>query len=294
LLPQTKIYCENNASLGNIFDLLVLPFKTKAVTYAPEEMLANKVAMITGGGTGIGKAIGLKMAQNGARVAIASRNPGHLASAHAEFTALGLTHLTVRMDVTSKENIQRGVATVAAQWGAIQILVNNAGISGLSLIDDPDDSRWYEIMDTNLNGMYLVTKEVLKRMPNHSGGRVINISSVLGKFGVPGYTAYCTTKHGMIGFSRALALEVVDRGITVNTICPGWVDTEMATQGINETASFQGITPEEFRAQAVAGVPIKRFLEASEVAELACYLASDLAQGITGQAINICGGQTMV
>jgi ketoreductase len=98
----------------------------------------------------------------------------------------------------------------------------------------------------------------------------------------------------MIGFTRALALEVVGRGITVNTVCPGWVDTEMATQGIEETARFQGITPEQFRAQAVAGVPIKRFLEADEVAELVCYLASDQAKGITGQAINICGGQTMV
>lgn len=257
-------------------------------------MLSDKVAMVTGGGTGIGKAIGLKLAQNGAKVAIASRNRAHLAAAHAEFTALGLSHLTVQMDVTRKEDIQRGVAAVVAQWGAIQVLVNNAGISGLSLINDPDDSKWYRILDTNLNGMYLVTKETLKHMRDHSGGRVINISSVLGKFGVPGYTAYCTTKHGMIGFTRALALEVVDRGITVNTICPGWVDTEMATQGIKETAAFQGITPEEFRAQAVAGVPIKRFLEASEVAELTCYLASTLAQGITGQAINICGGQTMV
>jgi ketoreductase len=227
-------------------------------------------------------------------VAIASRNPAHLTAAQAEFTALGLTHLTIQMDVTRKENIQRAIAAVVAQWGAIHVVVNNAGISGLSFIDDPDDARWYEIMNTNLNGMYLVTKEALKRMPNYSGGRVINISSVLGKFGVPGYTAYCTTKHGMIGFTRALALEVVDRGITVNTICPGWVDTEMATQGINESAAFKGITPEEFREQAVAGVPIKRFLEASEVAELACYLASDMAQGITGQAINICGGQTMV
>ena len=89
-------------------------------------------------------------------------------------------------------------------------------------------------------------------------------------------------------------MEVVERGITVNTVCPGWVDTEMATQGINETAAFHGITPEQFRAQAVAGVPIKRFLEADEVAELVCYLASGRASGITGQAINICGGQTMV
>ena len=98
----------------------------------------------------------------------------------------------------------------------------------------------------------------------------------------------------MIGFTRALALEVVNRGITVNAICPGWVDTEMATQGIKQTAALQGITPEEFKAQAVAAVPIKRFLEADEVAGLVCYIASDLARGITGQAINICGGQTMV
>ncbi len=171
---------------------------------------------------------------------------------------------------------------------------NNAGISGLITTDDPDDTKWYDILDTNLNGMYLITKEVLQHMPEHQGGRVINVSSVLGKFGVPGYTAYCTTKHGMIGFTRALALEVVNRGITVNAICPGWVDTEMATQGIKETAALQGITPEEFKAQAVAAVPIKRFLEADEVAGLVCYIASDLARGITGQAINICGGQTMI
>src|SRR4029077_13721693 len=135
--------------------------------------------------------------------------------------------------------------------GRHSYLGNNAGVSGLSLVDDPDDSKWFNILDTNLSGMYLITKEVLKHMPFHHGGRIINIWSVLGKFGVPSYTAYCTTKHGMIGFTRALALKVVGRGITVNTICPGWVDTEMATQGINETA---------------AGVPIKRFLEADKIA----------------------------
>ncbi|HSF57649.1 MAG TPA: SDR family NAD(P)-dependent oxidoreductase [Candidatus Binatia bacterium] len=257
-------------------------------------MLQNRAALVTGGGTGIGKAIGLQLAKNRANVAIASRNRSHLARAAADFKALGLSILTLPMDVRRKDDIEQAIAKIVAQWGAIHILVNNAGISGLSLIDDPDDTKWFNIVDTNLNGMYLVTKEVLKHMPDHDGGRVINISSVLGKFGVPGYAAYCTTKHGMIGFTRALALEVVGRGITVNTVCPGWVDTEMATQGIKETARFQGITPEQFRAQAVAGVPIKRFLEADEVAELVCYLASDQAKGITGQAINICGGQTMV
>jgi ketoreductase len=161
------------------------------------------------------------------------------------------------------------------------------------MISDLSDGKWYDIIETNLHGLYLVTKAVLRTMPDHAGGRVINISSVLGRFGVPGYTAYCTSKHGMIGFTRALALEVVQRGITVNTICPGWVDTEMATLGINETAAHLGITPEEFRAQATAAVPIRRFLEADEIADFVLYIASDAARGITGQAMNICGGQTM-
>jgi ketoreductase len=257
-------------------------------------MVTNKIALVTGGGTGIGKAIGVQLAKNGAKVALASRSHAHIDSAATELISLGLAVLPVQMNVRSKQDIERAVASVIAQWGAIHILVNNAGISGLSMIDDLDDSRWYDIIDTNLNGTYLVTKEVLKQMPDQSGGRIINISSVLGKFGVPGYTAYCTTKHGIIGFTRALALEVVHRGITVNAVCPGWVDTEMATLGIEETAALQGITPEQFKAQAVAAVPIKRFIEADEVANLVCYVASEQAKGITGQAINICGGQTMV
>lgn len=258
-------------------------------------ILSGKVAVVTGGGTGIGKAIGLSLGRNGARVAIASRNPSHLETAAAEFKRAGLDGqiLSIQMDVRNKDDIIRAVREITSKWSQVHILVNNAGISGLSLIDDPDDTRWYDVLDTNLNGMYLMTKEVLKYVPHNNGGRIINISSVLGKFGVPGYTAYCTAKHGMIGFTRALALEVVSRGITVNTVCPGWVETDMATKGINETAALQGITPEQFKAQAVAAVPIKRFLEADEVAELVCYLASEQAQGITGQAINICGGQTM-
>ena len=259
-----------------------------------ETMLDDKIALVTGGATGIGKAIALQMAKKRAKVAIASRSHSRLDSATAEFAELGLSVLPVSMDVRKKHDVERAVDAIVSQWGAIHILVNNAGISGLSMIDDPDDSKWFDILDTNLNGLYLTTKTVLKQMPDHDGGRVINISSVLGKFGVPGYTAYCTTKHGMIGFTRALALEIVNRGITVNTVCPGWVDTEMATQGILETAAFQHITPEQFKAQAIAGVPIGRFLEANEIAELVCYLASNQAKGITGQAINICGGQTMV
>jgi ketoreductase len=257
-------------------------------------MLSGRIALITGGASGIGKAIALKLAQNGAKVAITSRSPAKVEQAVKELKQLSLTALPITLDVCNKANVEEAVESIAAAWGSLHILVNNAGLSGLSMISDSDDAKWNEIVDTNLTGMYLVTKAVLKRMPDHKGGRIINISSVLGKFGVPGYTAYCTTKHGMIGFTRALALEVVGRGITVNAICPGWVDTEMATQGINETAAFLGVTPDEFRAQATAAVPIRRFLEAEEIAEFVCYVASDAARGITGQAMNVCGGQTMV
>jgi len=256
--------------------------------------LEDKIALVSGGGTGIGRAIAAQLAKNGAKVAIASRNQDQLKRAATELTELGLIVQPVPMNVRDQADVERAVAQVVGQWGAIHILVNNAGISGLSRMDDDDDSKWYDIVDTNLHGMYRLTKAVLRHIPDQAGGRVINISSVLGKFGVPGYTAYCTTKHGMIGFSRALALEIVNRGITVNTICPGWVDTEMAAQGIAETAKASGITPEEFKAQAVAAVPIRRFLEAEEIAQLVAYVASDAARGITGQAMNICGGQTMV
>jgi ketoreductase len=256
--------------------------------------LTGKCAIVSGGATGIGKAIARSFAARGARVAIASRNPARLAAAAEELNARERAVLPVTMNVRSRQDVQRAVGEVVARWGVIHILVNNAGISGLSKIEDPDDSLWYDIIDTNLNGTYLLTKEVLRHVPEHQGGRIINISSVLGKFGVPGYAAYCATKHGMIGFTRSLALEVVGRGITVNCICPGWVDTAMATQGIEDTAALQGITPEQFKAQAVAAVPIHRFIEAEEVAELVCYVASEQARGITGQAINICGGQTMV
>ncbi len=257
-------------------------------------LLAGKVAIVTGGGTGIGKAISESLAKNGARVAVASRNPSHLEAAAELFKRLDRPLLTIQMDVRKKEQAQKAVNSVLATWGGVDILVNNAGISGLNRMDDPDDSRWHDIINTNLTGTYLITKEVLKVMKDHSDGRIINISSVLGKFGVPGYSAYCASKHGMIGFTRALALEVVNRGITVNTICPGWVDTEMARLGIEESAAYQGISIDEFKRQAVEAVPIKRFLEADEVAHLVCYLASPKASGITGQAINICGGQTMV
>jgi 3-hydroxybutyrate dehydrogenase len=139
--------------------------------------------------------------------------------------------------------------------------------------------------------MYLVSREVVPLMREAS--RIVNLSSVLGRFGVPGYTAYCASKHGVIGFTRALALELAPRGITVNAICPGWVDTEMAAQGMQQGASATGQTFEQFRDQALGAVPLKRIIQPEEVAELVKFLASPAASAITGQTYNICGGQTM-
>jgi NAD(P)-dependent dehydrogenase (short-subunit alcohol dehydrogenase family) len=255
-------------------------------------VLAKRVALVTGGGTGIGLAIVQAYLREGARVAIASRNPAHL-EAGAKATGAGADELmTIQLDVTVRDAVSRAVDSVVAQYGQIDILVNNAGISGRTPIDNFDDKLWCQILETNLTGSYLCSQQVLRVMRPGRDGRIINMSSVLGRFGVPGYAAYCTAKHGILGFTKALALELAPRGITVNAICPTWVDTPMARQGINETAAVLQVSPEEFRRQAVQAIPIQRMVEASEVAQLAVYLASRAAAGITGQALNICGGVT--
>jgi ketoreductase len=200
--------------------------------------------------------------------------------------------MTIQLDVADPAAVRDAVESIAQRYGRLDILVNNAGVSGRTLMTDPDDLGWVTILATNLSGAYFCSKQALRFIKDGEHGRIINMSSVLGRFGVPGYAAYCTAKHGILGFTKAVALEVASRGITVNAICPTWVDTPMARQGIEETASALGITPEDFRSQAVKAVPIGRMVEPSEVAGLAVYLASPLASAITGQGLNICGGAT--
>ncbi len=255
-------------------------------------VLKDRVALVTGGGTGIGLAIAQAFLRAGARVTIASRNASHLTAAVAQAKSAGYDLMSNQMDVTDATAVRSTVETIANRCGRLDILVNNAGISGRTPLDNPDDTRWIAILATNLTGAYLCSKHVLRFIKDGEHGRIINMSSVLGRFGVPGYAAYCTAKHGIIGFTKALALEVAGRGITVNAICPTWVNTAMAQQGIEETAALLGVSPDEFRRQAIQAIPFKRMVEASEVADLAVYLASSAAGGITGQALNICGGAT--
>jgi len=203
---------------------------------------------------------------------------------------MGDQSLAVAMDIRDQRNVEEGIRRIVDRFGKIDIVVNNAGVSGVTPIDGKDTAAWIDVINTNILGSYYVTRSSVPHMPE--GGRVIMISSVLGKFGVPGYTAYCTAKTGLIGFTRALALELAPRKITVNALCPGWVDTEMALTGMKNGASSQGISVEEFRRQAMSRVPLGEMVMPDEVAAMVSFLASEAGKNVTAQAISICGGST--
>jgi NAD(P)-dependent dehydrogenase (short-subunit alcohol dehydrogenase family) len=276
-------------------------------------LLQERVAVITGGGRGIGRAIAEAFYREGARVAVASRQSKTLQTVAMELNQGDHRIVPFRCDVTDRDEVEVLIGNVVEVWDRIDILVNNAGVSGMTPLapaaaadpaaaagvdpaagtGDDADRRWQEILATNLTGVWNCARAAARHLPDGGRGRILNLSSVLGKFGVPGYAAYCASKHGVIGLTRALALELAPRRITVNAICPGWVGTDMARQGIEEGARRQGLEPEEFRRRAAGAVPLGRFVEADEVARLAVFLASDAGAGITGQAINIDGGAAM-
>jgi len=247
--------------------------------------------VVTGGGRGIGRAIALSFAEPGATVAIAARTRSELEATGAEIRSRGADAVLLTLDVTDEQSVDAGFKTLRDAAAHVDVLVNNAGVGGGQLIDKSSTADWRRILDTNVWGTFLVTRQAVPLLGD--AGRVINVSSVLGRFGVPGYTAYCASKHAVIGFTRALAIELVKRGITVNAICPGWVDTEMAAQCMQAGANAMGVTFEEFRAQALGEVPINRIIQPEEIACLVKFLASPQASAITGQTYNICGGQIM-
>jgi ketoreductase len=255
--------------------------------------LEGKRCVVTGGGTGIGRGIARQLVRAGATVAVCGRRKDKLEETLRELQGLGATGkdaILGVMDVTDADSVRRCTDDFAERLGGIDVLVNNAGTGGPNSCSDPEDpDNWDVIVRTNLDGTFFCSREALRHMDD--GARIINISSVLGRFGVPGYTAYCSSKHGVIGFTKALALEVSPRQITVNAICPGWVETGMARTGMEAMARDLGIRYEEAREQALGMVPLGRILQPDEIGGMVVYLASELASGVTAQAFSICGGQ---
>lgn len=233
----------------------------------------GRVAFITGGSRGIGLALVQRFQAAGYIVATCATTTEGAAAAGAD--------LGFACDVTQDEQVERGIQRIVSTFGRLDVLINNAAIAGANSVDPKmPDELWYRIIDVNLHGTYRVTRHALPHLEKE--GCILNVSSTLGLRGVPDQSAYCAAKHGVIGFTRALALQLADRGVRVNAICPGWVRTDMAAMRATEL----GATTETL----AQGVPTGRLVEPDEVADLALFLASSAGRSITGQALTIDGG----
>lgn len=242
--------------------------------------LANKVAIITGGARGIGQAIALRLAEEGAEIAICDVQPSDKTVAQIE--ELGRTALALKVDITQESQVKEAVDSVMAKWDRIDILVNNAGITRDGLILRMQESEWDMVLDVNLKGAFLFSRAALRPMLKQRQGRIISIASVVGLMGNPGQTNYAASKAGLIGFSKSLAREVASRGVTVNCVAPGFIVSDMT----------DALTEEQKKA-LLDQVPLGDMGLPKDVAAVVAFLASDDARYITGQTINVDGGLVM-
>lgn len=252
--------------------------------------LGGRVALVTGASRGIGTAIARALAREGATVALGARSIVDLECVGAQIVAEGGRASAFHLDVSETESIVSTVREVSSALGAVSILVNNAGVAKSAKTVTMDDALWEEHLRVNLTGAYRVTKEVLPAMLASQWGRIVNVASTAGKVGYLYTAAYCAAKHGLVGFTRALALEVARHGITVNAVCPGFVATEMTERSARNIAQKTGRPEREALAELAKFSPQNRLIEPEEIARVVVMLASEEARGINGQAINIDGG----
>src|SRR5262245_14494494 len=256
-------------------------------------LLKNRICLVTGAGRGIGRSFSLAFAREGARLAITARTTAELQEVAGAIRSLGGEALTIAADLADRAAPRQIVERTAAELGPIAVLVNNAGVGSSANprpVVDFDDDFWDLSLMVNLTAPYLLCKAVLPSMLSRRWGRIINIASINSKVGSFHGAAYAASKHGLLGLTRTLALEVGKEGITVNAICPGPVHTRMNDLRIAYDAQRRGVSFEE---QEQGITPIGGRLEPAEIAPLAVYLAGDGARMVTGQAWNICGGVLM-
>ena len=252
--------------------------------------LEGRVALVTGGGRGIGRAIALAFAREGARVAVTGRTPAEVEAVAAEARALGRQAVAVPCDVADRAQVDAAARVAAEALGPIQVLVNNAGMAVSAKLADTSDALWEQHLRVNLTGAFYASRAVLPGMLAAGWGRIVNVASMAARQGYPYIAAYVASKHGLLGLTRALAMEVVSSGITVNAICPGYVATDLTWESARRIQARTGRSYEEAVRSLAAFSPQRRLVEPDEVAALAVLLASEDARSVTGQAWNVDGG----
>ena len=249
--------------------------------------LAGRTAIVTGGGRGIGRAIALDLAAAGVKVALASRTRAET-DATAREAGQGAVALTA--DVADPASVKTLFRDARAALGDIDILVNAAGVAPSAPLVRTTDEQWRQALEVNLSGPFYCLREALPSMTARGWGRVVNVASIAGKAGIPYIAAYAASKHGLLGLTKVAALECAARGVTVNAVCPGYVDTPMTDESIRRVMEKTGLPAADVRKRLEDSSPQGRLYTAAEVSALVLFLCGDAAAGINGQALSIDGG----
>lgn len=252
--------------------------------------LGGRHALVTGASRGIGAAIAASLAANGARVSLVGRDAARLAEVAARIAGSDRAAAFVA-DVTEASSVREAFVSARRQFGPVHILVNNAGQAASAKFTDTDEALWNRLLGVNLTGTYLCSREAVADMLQANFGRIVNIASIAGLRGAAYISAYAASKHAVIGLTRSLALEYATRNITVNAICPGYTDTDMVRQAIDNIRAKTGRSESEALAAITAGNPQRRLITPAEVSNSVLWLCRPGTESVTGQSIVIAGGE---
>jgi NAD(P)-dependent dehydrogenase (short-subunit alcohol dehydrogenase family) len=254
--------------------------------------LAGKHAFVTGGGRGIGASVARALLIHGARVTVSGRNANVLAKTVSDLAAFGEVH-HASADIASPESVMQAFDNARAHFGPVDILINNAGQAQSAPFSATDDALWQHMLAVNLTGTFHCTRAALPDMLASGWGRIVNVVSTAGLTGYKYVSAYCAAKHGVIGLTRSLALEVAMKGITVNAVCPGYTETDIVRESIANIVAKTGRSEAAARAELSAGNPQKRLVQPEEVANAVAWLCLPGSDAMNGQALAVAGGEIM-